>query len=48
METFAAVSDEIPSDPSFLQYDVNGHVVKSDGRLDDIEVLAASEYKHPF
>lgn len=46
METFAAVS-EIP-DPSFVQYDVTGNIIKSDVESYDLEAQAISdEFKRP-
>ncbi|GBE83844.1 hypothetical protein BKA93DRAFT_365294 [Sparassis latifolia] len=47
METFAAVTDGLPSDQSFMQYDVNGKVTKQDHEAFDVESqVLPDEYKH--
>ncbi|OCH85025.1 hypothetical protein OBBRIDRAFT_344570 [Obba rivulosa] len=44
METFAAATDAVPSDPSFVQYDVNGKVVQD---AFDVEATPVDEFKRP-
>ncbi|KZT71852.1 hypothetical protein DAEQUDRAFT_743957 [Daedalea quercina L-15889] len=49
METFANIADDVPSDPSFVQYDVSGKIVKADveSLAGDSPTLAGDEYKGP-
>ncbi|KAH9919841.1 uncharacterized protein B0H18DRAFT_622738 [Fomitopsis serialis] len=50
METFANISDDVQSDPSFLQYDATGRVVKSDVEsyiADSPTIAGDDEYKRP-
>ena len=49
METFANVSEDVPSDPSFVQYDATGRIVKADveSLVGDSPTIAGDEYKRP-
>ncbi|PCH35322.1 hypothetical protein WOLCODRAFT_139857 [Wolfiporia cocos MD-104 SS10] len=48
METFAAVSESLPCDRSFVQYDVTGKIIKAESDSDDTDPKEViSEFKQP-
>lgn len=47
METFAAVSETVTSDPSFVQYDVTGRIVKDIESYDTDPHAISDEFKRP-
>ncbi|EMD35575.1 hypothetical protein CERSUDRAFT_116303 [Gelatoporia subvermispora B] len=46
METFATAADAVPSDPSFVQYDVNGKVMRSEDAF-EADASPVDEFKRP-